>query len=81
MHRASGAAAPPTQEEHASQLQQGDIVSQFDIAFEVEEGVVAGCARLLLLPPFHTTTSPIFDMDAQAVGAPNYIQYTLFPFA
>ena len=78
MHRASGAAAPPTQEEHASQLQQVDIVSQFDIAFEVEEGAVAGCARLLLLPPFHTTTSPIFDMDAQALGAPNYIH--TFPF-
>jgi hypothetical protein len=46
--------------------------------FEVEEGAVAGCARLLLLPPFHTTTSPIFDMDAQMRAAPNYTH--TFPF-
>jgi len=77
-HRASSAAAPATQEELASQLEQGEVVSQFDVAFEVEEGAVAGCARLLLLPPFYTSTSPIFDMDSQKLAAPNYIHN--FPF-
>jgi hypothetical protein len=75
MHRASSAAAPPLT---ASQLEQGEIVSQFDLAFEVEEGAVAGCARLLLLPAVYTSTSPIFDIDSQKHAAPNYIHN--FPF-
>jgi hypothetical protein len=78
MHRASSAGAPLTLEELASQLEQGRIVSHFDLAFEVEEGAVAGCARLLLLPAFYTSTSPLFDIDSQKHAAPNYIHN--FPF-
>lgn len=76
--RALSAATQSTQEELASQLERGEIVSQFDLAFEVEEGVVAGCARLLLLPALHTSTSTIFDIDSQRHAASNYIHN--FPF-
>jgi hypothetical protein len=73
-HRAVSAAAPFTQEE----LEQVEKVSQFDLAFEVDEGAVAGCARLLLLPAIYTSTSPIFDIDSQKHASPSYVQN--FPF-
>lgn len=53
-------------------------MSQFDLAFEVEEGLISGCARLLLLPAFYNSTSPIFDVESQKLVAPNYIHS--FPF-
>ena len=78
IHRAVSESAPFTQEEHEFRFEQGGIISQFDLAFEVEEGAVAGCARLLLLPAFFNSTSPIFDVESQKHAAPNYIHN--FPF-